>query len=206
MVNSGWVAPYVCDVRLDFAVHSGQPYGSLIQQALTKAPATCSEQRSLRAHATLPSALTQNSLTTLTTVWRNETNPSQDPFRRLTSHLKTQTPISMLHNGLVRKTDQRIDRLFHTQKQQSGIPHAITYNHSTLYSENLRLKHLSSLIIRPNPETRCQSLLQYGPVEPIFHGHLSMLPFLGGNPPSVDTYIQEQREWVRTRTSLASRT
>ena len=115
MVNSGWVAPYVCDVRLDFAVHSGQPYGSLIQQALTKAPATCSEQRSLRAHATLLSALTQNSLTTLTTVWRNETNPSQDPFRRLTSHLKTQTPISMLHNSLVRKTDQRIDRLFHTQ-------------------------------------------------------------------------------------------
>jgi hypothetical protein len=89
-----------------------------------------------------------------------------------------------------------------TYKQYSRIPRSITYNHSTLYSDNHRLKNLSSLIIRPSSETRCQSLPQYGPVDPILRGHLSVLPFLDGNPPSVDTYIQEQHEWVRTRTSL----
>jgi hypothetical protein len=40
-----WVLYFIYDVRLGFAVHSGQLYESSIQQALIKAPATCSEQR-----------------------------------------------------------------------------------------------------------------------------------------------------------------
>jgi hypothetical protein len=55
----GGLLDFIRDVRLSFAVHSGQPHKSSIQQALIKVPATC---------ATLPSALTQNSLMTLTIV------------------------------------------------------------------------------------------------------------------------------------------